>query len=95
MVTGECRGNIEGLFQLPSTSGTGTPAVVDSVEFTLPKDPSGAAWVEGCDPHTVTAYVSPNSHKAFAVLGNATFTFLAVVDLEGMLNAPRSTPPAP
>ncbi len=39
------------------------------------------------------AYVSPNSGKALAVLGNANFTFLAVVDIERMLKAPRSTPP--
>ena len=90
VVTGECRANIEGVVQLPSSSGTGTPAVVDSVEYTVPNDPSGAAWSEGCDPHTVTAYVSPNSHKALAVLGNASSTFLAVVDLEGMLSAPRT-----
>lgn len=93
VITGEGLGNVEGVFQLPSTSGTGTPAVVDSVEFALPKDPSGTTWVAGCDPHAVTAYVSPNSGEALAVLGNANFTFLAVVDIQGMLKAPRSTPP--
>ncbi len=92
VVAGEFGGNIEGVMQLPSTSGTGTPAVVDSVEFTMPKDPSGAGWEMGCDPHTVTAYVSPNTGKALAVLGNANFTFLAVVDIEGMLGAPRTGP---
>ena len=99
VVTGEFGGNIEGLVQLPSTSGTGTPAVVDSVEFTVPNDPSGTTWSQGFDPHTVTAYVSPNTHKPFAVLGDGTFTFLAVVDIEGMLSAPRTgqmvTNPAP
>jgi len=90
VVTGEFKGNIEGVFELPSSSGTGKPAVVDSVEFTVPNDPTDAAWSQGCDPHTVTAYVSPNSHKAFAVLGNGSFTLLAVVDIEGMLKAPRT-----
>lgn len=97
IVTGEFGGNLEGVIQLPATSGSGTPAVVDWVSFTVPNDPSGAAWSEGDDPHTVTAYVSPNSGKAFGVLGNLSFsattfgpTFLAIVDLQGLLNAPRT-----
>jgi hypothetical protein len=90
VVTGEFGGSIEGVFQLPSSSGTGTPTVVDSVEFTVPNDPSGSAWSQGFDPHPVTAYVSPNTHKPFAVLGNRTGTFLAVVDIAGMLKAPRT-----
>jgi hypothetical protein len=91
VITSEFGGNIEGVFQLPSTSGTGTPAVIDSVEFTVPNIPTGGMWAEGCDPHTVTAYVSPNSpHKALAVLSNANFTFLAVIDIDGILKAPRT-----
>jgi len=90
VATGEFGGRIEGVFQLPSTSGSGTPQVVDSVEFTMPTDPSGDPWAEGCDPHTITAYVSPNSGKALAVLSNGTFTFLAVVDIDGILKAPRT-----
>jgi hypothetical protein len=71
--------------------------VVDWVSFTVPNDPTGAPWSEGFDPHTVTSYVSPNSGKALAVLGNFSFTgttsgptFLAIVDLQGLLNAPRT-----
>ena len=97
IVTGEFGGAVEGVIQLPSTSGSGTPAVVDWVSFTVPNDPTGAAWSEGFDPHTVTAYVSPNTGKAYGVLGNLSFTvtaegptFLAIVDLQGLLNAPRT-----
>jgi hypothetical protein len=97
IVAGEFGENVEGVIQLPATSGSGTPAVVDWVSFTVPNDPSGAIWSEGDDPHTVTAYVSPNSGKALAVLGNLSFTattvgptFLAIVDLQGLLNAPRT-----
>lgn len=96
IVTGEFGGNVEGVILLPSSSGSGTPAVVDWVSFTVPNDPTGAIWSEGDDPHTVTAYVSPNTHKAYGVLGNLTFstvegpTFLAIVDLQGLLNAPRT-----
>jgi hypothetical protein len=90
VVTGEFGGNQEGVIQLPATSGTGTPAVVDWVSFVVPNLASGAPWVEGKDPHTVTAYVSPNDGKAFGVLENGDFSFLAVVDLQGLLSAPRT-----
>ena len=41
----------------------------------------------GFDPHTVTAYQSPNGAKdAIALLANGTATSLAVVDLTKMLN---------
>jgi hypothetical protein len=90
IVTSEFGGNLEGVVQLPSTSGTGTPAAVDSAEFTVPNLPTGPAFSLGCDPHTVTAYVSPNTGKALAVLGNGDASFLAVVDIEGVLKAPRT-----
>jgi len=90
VVTGEFGGNVEGVIQLPASSGNGIPAVVDWVAFTMPNDPSGAPWADGFDPHTVTAYVSPNSGKAFGVMGNGSTTFLAIVDLQGLLSAPRT-----
>jgi hypothetical protein len=89
VVTGEFGGNVEGVIQLPSTSGSGTPSVVDYAAYTMPTLPNGAAWSEGFDPHTVTAYVSPNSKKPLAVLENDSFSFVAVVDLQAMLSAPR------
>jgi hypothetical protein len=90
IVTGEFGGSQEGVIQLPATSGTGTPAVVDWVSFLVPNLPGGGLWEEGFDPHTVTAYVSPNSKKAFGILENGDFSFLAVVDLQGLLSAPRT-----
>jgi hypothetical protein len=90
VVTGEFGGSLEGVIQLPATSGTGTPAVVDWVSFVVPNLPNESPWSEGFDPHTVTAYVSPNSKKAFGVLENGDFSFLAVVDLQGLLSAPRT-----
>jgi hypothetical protein len=90
IVTGEFGGNLEGVIQLPATSGSGTPAVVDWAAFTVPNLVTGAPWSEGFDPHTVTAYVSPNSNKAFGVLENGDFSVLAVVDLQGLLSAPRT-----
>ena len=90
IVTGEFGGNLEGVIQLPATSGSGTPAVVDWVSFIVPNTPADAPWFEGFDPHTVTAYVSPNSHKAYGVLENGDFSFVAIVDLQGLLSAPRT-----
>jgi hypothetical protein len=90
IVTGEFGGNQEGVIQLPATSGTGTPAAVDWVSFLMPNLTSGAPWSMGFDPHTVTAYVSPNSGKAYGVLENGDFSFVAVVDLQGLLSAPRT-----
>jgi hypothetical protein len=92
IVTGEFGGNVEGVIQLPATSGTGTPAVVDYAAFTVPALPNTAPWAEGFDPHTVTAYVSPNSHKAYAVLENGDFSFVAIIDIQAMLSAPRTGP---
>lgn len=91
IVTGEFGGNQEGVIQLPATSGTGTPAVVDWVSFIVPNLASGLPWNEGDDPHTVTAYVSPNDGRALGVIENEDFSFLAVVDLQALLSAPGRT----
>ncbi|HUY27429.1 MAG TPA: hypothetical protein VMV27_08420 [Candidatus Binataceae bacterium] len=90
VVTGEFGGNLEGVIQLPSTSGGGVPAAVDYVAFTMPAEPSAVPFDMGYDPHTVTAYVSPNNHKAYAVLGDSTNAYLGIVDLQGLLSAPRT-----
>lgn len=62
------------------TSGT-TPAIGDWVTCNI-----GSGFVNGLDPHAVTAYQSPTSGDAIAVLANSTATTLAVVDLTKMLN---------
>ena len=90
VVTGEFGGALEGVIQLPATSGSGTPSIVDYVAFTVPSPPTEEGWSEGGDPHTVTAYVSPNTHKAYGVLENRDFTYVAIVDLQGLLSAPRT-----
>ena len=89
-MTGEFGGDLEGVIELPATSGSGTPAVVDYVAFNVPSPPTEEGWSQGFDPHTVTAYVSPNSKKAYAVLENGDFSYVAIVDLQGMLSAPRT-----
>jgi hypothetical protein len=80
-----------GAFRLPSTAGTGTPAVQDWVSASMPNDPTGAAWIMTLDPHGLTAYISPNSGKALGLIMNDQRTFIAVVDIEALLAAPRTT----
>jgi hypothetical protein len=92
LVTGEFGGNLEGVIQLPASSGTGTPAVLDWVVFTVPNEPTGATFSLGFDPHTVTAYVSPNIGKALGVMADGTPNCLAIADLEGLIKAPRTGP---
>ena len=89
--TGEFGGNEITALALPETSGSGTPALKDYVACSL-----GSNWFEGFDPHTVTAYQSPNGGDAIALFANgkenATPPFeegateVAKVDLTKMLN---------
>jgi hypothetical protein len=82
-----------GVIQLPATSGVGIPSIVDWVEAYIPDLPDGSEWAMGDDPHTVTAYVSPNNGRAYAVIDNESNTALAVVDMQALLNpALRSSP---
>jgi hypothetical protein len=88
IVSGEFGGNNITAIKLPATSGSGVPAILDWVTCGL------AGFNMGNDPHTLTAYQSPNGAKdAIAVLANLasvpplqTATQLAVVDLTKMLN---------
>jgi len=92
IVTGEFGGNNFGVFELPSTSGSGTPSFVDYAAAVLPNTPDGNVWSDGLDPHTITAYVSPNNGKAYGVMANfngTNATYLAWVDLQALLGAPR------
>ena len=80
VVTGEFGGDALTAIALPATSGSGIPAITDWVTCSL------SGFSNGFDPHTVTAYQSPNGGDAIAVLANGGATSLAVVDLTKMLN---------
>jgi len=90
MLSGEFGGNAITAIALPTTSGSGTPAISDWVTCNIPSDPSGMVWNTGDDPHTLTAYQSPSSSDAIGLLANGgggfPVTFLARVDLAQMLN---------
>jgi len=93
ITTGEFGGNWLGVIEIPSTSGSGTPSFVDYAAVELPNTPDGNTFEQGLDPHTVTAYVSPNSGDAIGLMANGYFTpptWLAVIDLTKLLAAPRT-----
>jgi hypothetical protein len=92
VVTGESGGDQFGVVELPSTNVADTaPNVVDYVAAYLPKTPDNNVWSAGSDPHTLTAYVSPNNGTAYAVMANSPPPkFLAVIDMAALLKAPRA-----
>jgi hypothetical protein len=82
VVSGEFGGDTITAIALPATSGSGTPAILDWVSCSI-----GSGFSNGFDPHTVTAYKSPNgSGNAIALLANGGASSLAAVDLTQMLN---------
>jgi hypothetical protein len=85
VVTGEFGGNTLTAITLPSTSGTGTPAISDWVSCSI------GGFSNGFDPHTVTAYQSPNGGDAIGLLANGGASTLARVDLTKMLE-PATVP---
>jgi hypothetical protein len=92
IVTGEFGGNQFGVLQLPKTAGSGTPAIGDWAGAAIPNTPDGVFFSAGFDPHTITAYTSPNNQKAYGVIADwalGTPSFLAIIDLQALLAAPR------
>ena len=88
VVNGEFGGNLFGAVVLPSSSGSGgaVPGVSDYIACSIPNAPDGP-WNTGDDPHTTTAYVSPNSGDAIALVANANPpTFVAMIDMTKLLN---------
>ena len=99
VVTGEFGGSSFSALKLPSTSGSGTPTLADyAYVAAMPNAPDGSGFSAGADPHTVTAYTSPNSGLSYAVFADdrsgysegVAPAYLAVVDLACVLAAPRS-----
>lgn len=86
VVTGEFGGNALTALALPTSSGSGTPAIREWVTCSIPNTPDGNSWIEGDDPHTVAAYESPSNGDAIGLFGNEGATWLARVDLSKLLN---------
>jgi hypothetical protein len=81
VLSGEFGGDAITAIVLPATSGSGIPAITDWVTCGI-----GNGFSNGFDPHTVTAYQSPNTGDAIALLASGDANTLAVVDLTKMLN---------
>jgi hypothetical protein len=89
-----------GVLQLPTASGGNNVSltITDWVNALMPNDPDGAVWSGWGEPNGVATYVSPNTGKVMGVLmnnpaGGAGSTYLALVDMQALLAAPRDTPP--
>jgi hypothetical protein len=81
-----------GALQLPTTSGGGGfLGLQDWVQADMPNDPSGKGWQMSFMPNGLSAYISPNSSKAMGVIINQKRTFLAVIDIAGLLSATRQS----
>ena len=90
VVAGEFGGAGFGVVRLPSAIGpTDTPIAPDWVSANVPNDPEALPWSMGTDPHTVTAYTSPNDGKAYALMTNVNRTYLVKIDMALLLSAPR------
>lgn len=86
VLAGEFGGNQITAFALPSASGGGPPTITDWVTCGIDSTPDGIAWTEGDDPHTMTAYQTPNGGDAIGLFGNNGAGWLARVDLTQLLN---------
>jgi hypothetical protein len=91
VITGEFGGNTFAVLQLPATSGSGTPTILDYAVAQVPDSSTcGGPFSAGLDPHTVTAYTSPNDGKAYALFANSPApSCLVRIDLAALLAAPR------
>jgi len=88
-----------GAIKLPAQAGSGTPAASDWVIGSMPNDPSGAPWSNPLDPHGLTAAfasyavssgsITVGPGHGFGLLMNDARTYVAVIDLDAMLAAPR------
>ncbi len=89
VVTGEFGGNTFAVLQLPSTPGAATPALVDYAVASIPSSAACGGFNAGFDPHTITAYTSPNtghSYAVFAGYSGGVPNCLAVVDMTMVIN---------
>jgi hypothetical protein len=97
VVTGEFGGNTFAVLKLPPSPSANTPALVDYAIAEIPSSTAcGGTFSAGFDPHTVTAYTSPNgsqdSYAVFAGYSGGVPICLAVVDMTMIINpsvAPR------
>ena len=77
-----------GFAQMPGTMSSTT--ISDWAFATFPNTPDGGGWSSAFDPHPIAAFNSPVNCPDCAISVNQPFTWMAVVDLNALLKAPRS-----
>src|SRR3989475_1530746 len=87
VITGEFGGNVLTAIALPTTSGSGTPTITNSMSCAI-----SPTFDNSLDPHAITAYQSPNTGDAIALVAGNNQTLLAVVDLTLMLSLAETAP---
>ena len=89
VVTGEFGGSSFAVLKLPAAGGKGgaAPVLADYAYV-----PCVVGMTAGYDPHTMTAYVSPNNSKSYGLFSNWTTSppNLLQADLAGILALPRA-----
>ena len=89
-----------GAIKLPTSGGTGTPAVSDWVVAHMPTTPDNASWNMPGEPHGLTAVnanlmitdngvMMSNAPRPFGFVINRERTYLGLVDLEALLTTAR------
>jgi hypothetical protein len=86
--TGEFGTTTLGFGLMPTTSGGTTLSDWAFVHF--PNTPDGFSFSSGVDPHQVATFNDPNNCPDCGLALNANSTWLAVVDLNKLIHAPRS-----
>jgi hypothetical protein len=75
--------------QLPTSRGDPL-AVGDHVVAVVPATPTGSPWYGAGDPHGIAVFTLPGSSTPYGLLMNDSRRWLAVVDLQALLKAPRN-----
>ncbi len=75
--------------QLPTSRGA-TLDVADWVVTVVPAAPGNAPGYGAGDPHGITVFTLPGSTRPYGLLMNDSRRWLAIVDLQALLQAPRS-----
>jgi hypothetical protein len=89
VATGEFGGNTFAVLKLPPTANAAVPALVDYAVAAIPSSTACGGFSAGFDPHTITAYTSPNTGDSMAVFAGysgSTPICLAVVDMSTVIN---------
>jgi len=87
VITGEFGGNVLTAIALPTTSGSGTPTITSWMSCAI-----SPTFDNSLDPHAITAYQSPNTGDAIALVAGNDQSILAVVDLTLMLSLAETAP---